>query len=437
MSETPSRQYVAYVVLLLSLVNVANYGQRMIVSILLPAIKSEVGLTDGQLGVLMGGGFALFYAIAGVPLTRFADRRGRVKWLSVAIGFWSLATGTFGLARTFTQMLAARIALGVGESICIPVSHSLLIDHVRPESRPTALGIHSTGAVVGATLALMLGGWLEATVGWRQALSLSAVSGLVLAVVIAATLRDPRKASAVASSPTGSALPLRAVVAHLLGLRSYLCVLVAVCIAMLVEFGLNQWLPSYYVREFGLPISEVGFRYGLTVAIGGIPGSLLGGWLTAWLSRRDIRWLVWFPAAMYTVALPVGLGMLLAPSAQSALLLNGAYSFAIFTTNGALWAACFAHVTPPMRATTSALTLLVAGVTGLALGPMLVGGISDALGTQSGSHSLRVSLVIVECLAVGVIVALLLAGRRIAREGQSEPESRAIPGPVAPLKDSA
>jgi MFS family permease len=408
-----------YVVLLLFLANVANYGQRMIVSILLPAIKSEVMLTDGQLGILVGGGFALFYALAGVPLSRFADRHGRVKWLSIAIAFWSAATGMFGLARSFIQMLAARVALGVGQSVCIPVSHSLLIDHVRPESRPFALGIHSTGGVVGATLSLVLGGWLEARVGWRQALTLSAAAGVVLALLIAVTLRDPRKAAGNASAVVDTALPLRTVIRRLLSLRSYLLVLLAVCISMLVEFGLSQWLPSYYVREFSLPVSEVGFRYGLTAAIGGIPGSLLGGWLTARLTRRDIRWLVWFPAIMYMLALPIGLSMLLASSVQIALLLNGLYAFTVYTTSGALWAACFAHVAPAMRATTSAITLFVAGVTGMALGPTLVGGMSDVLGSSyAGGHSLRTSLVFVECLAVGVIVSLLFAGRFIAREDQ-------------------
>jgi MFS family permease len=407
-----------YVVLLLFLANVANYGQRMIVSILLPAIKTEVALTDGQLGILVGGGFALFYALAGVPLARFADRRGRVKWLSIAIAFWSVATGMFGLARTFVQMLAARVALGVGQSLGIPVSHSLLIDYVRPESRPFALGIHSTGGVVGATLSLVLGGWLEAKVGWRQALMLSAASGLGLALLIAATLRDPRKADGNASVVVEPAPSLRTVIQRLLSLRSYLLVLLAVCISMLVEFGLNQWLPSYYVREFSLPVAEVGFRYGLTAAIGGIPGSLLGGWIAARLTRRDIRWLVWFPAMMYMVALPIGLCMLLVSSVQTALLLNGLYAFSVYTTSGALWAAGFAHVAPAMRATTSAVTLLVAGVTGMALGPTLVGGMSDVLSAHAGAHSLRTSLVSVECLAVGVIVSLLLAGRFIAREDQ-------------------
>jgi MFS family permease len=427
MRAPASSSYAAYVVLLLFLANVANFGQRMIVSILLPAIQADLALTDSQLGVMMGGGFALFYALAGVPLARFADRHGRVRWLSIAILFWSTATGLFGLTRNFLQMLAARIALGVGESVCIPTSHSLLADYVAAENRPFVLGLHSTGAVLGATLSLMLGGYLEMRVGWRHAMSYFSLSGCALAVLIFATLREPARRGAPVNAGTAP-MALREVVAHLLSLRSYVLVVVAVCFGMLVEFGLNQWLPSYYVREFSLSVSEVGFRYGTVVALGGIPGSILGGLLATYLTRRDIRWLVWFPAAMYLIALPLGLSMLLSQSVNAALALNGAYAFAIFTTNGALWAACFVHVPTLMRATTSAITLLVAGVTGLALGPALVGGISGALIARGGGHALQSSLVVVELLAVGVIVPLLLAAPYLRRE--HEDRNRAEPGSI-------
>jgi MFS family permease len=427
MRAPASSSYAAYVVLLLFLANVANFGQRMIVSILLPAIQADLALTDSQLGVMMGGGFALFYALAGVPLARFADRHGSVRWLSIAILFWSTATGLFGLTRNFLQMLAARIALGVGESVCIPTSHSLLADYVAAENRPFALGLHSTGAVLGATLSLMLGGYLEMRVGWRHAMSYFALSGCALAVLMLATLREPVRRGAPVTAGTAP-MALREVVAHLLSLRSYVLVVVAVCFGMLVEFGLNQWLPSYYVREFSLSVSEVGFRYGTVVALGGIPGSILGGLLATYLTRRDIRWLVWFPAAMYVIALPLGLSMLLSQSVNAALALNGAYAFAIFTTNGALWAACFVHVPTLMRATTSAITLLVAGVTGLALGPALVGGISGALIARGGGHALQSSLVVVELLAVGVIVPLLLAAPYLRRE--HEDRNRAEPGRI-------
>ena len=411
-----------YALLLLFLANVENYSQRLILSILLPGIKTDVALTDGQLGVLMGGGFGLFFALAGVPLARFAEQRGRVRWLSIAALFWSMATGFFGLARTFLQMLAARIALGVGESICVPTSHSLLTDYVKDEQRPFAFGLHSTGAVVGATLCLILGGYLEAHVGWRNALTLLACSGAVLGLVMIATLREPAHKTATAAAAVVRE-SLGEAIRHLLSIKSYVFVLIAVCFATLVEFGLNQWLPSYYVRQFSLPVSDVGFRYGLAVACGGIPGSLLGGLLATVLARRDIRWLVWFPAAMYACALPIGLSMLLASRAEVALLLNGLYAFVIFATNGPLWAASFIRVPPGMRATTSAITLLIAGLTGLTLGPALAGLLSDFWSSRVGTSSLQAALALqaalvsIEVMAVCVIIPLVLTAPHLAREG--------------------
>src|SRR5882672_8738114 len=259
-----SRTYAAYVVFLLFLANIANYGQRMMVSILLPAIKADVLLSDAQLGILMGGGFALMYAVAGVPLARFADRHGRGRWLAIALVFWSTTTALFGSTRAFSQMLAARIALGIGESLCIPTSHSLLTDYVAPENRAFAFGLHSTGAVVGVTLALILGGYLEASMGWRHAMVLAAVPGILLGLVIGATLREPPRTGVTATHADTNLVPLGEVISHLLSLKSYLWVLMAVCFGMLVEYGLNQWLPTYYVRQFGLSVADVGFRYGLT-----------------------------------------------------------------------------------------------------------------------------------------------------------------------------
>jgi MFS family permease len=418
--KTLSKGYAGYAVLFLFFANIANYGQRMVVSILLPGIKSDVGLTDGQLGILMGGGFAILYAIAGVPLARFAERRGRVKWLSISLAFWSLATGFFGLARTFLQMLAARAALGAGQSMCIPTSHSLLGDYVRPANRPFALGVHSAGGVLGATLAMVLGGYLGATMGWRHTVEIFALAGVVLAGVMALTLPDPSGGTPAAGSSERGHLPLRAAVARLIAVRSYVLVLISVCFAMLVEYGLNQWLPSYYVRQFALPVQSVGFHYGVAIALGGIPGSVLGGMVVASLSWRDVRWLVWFPAVMYIVGIPVGLSMLLVPSANVAFVLNACYAFAVYSTNGAIWAACFVHVPAELRATTSAITLLVAGIAGLAVGPVVVGILSDVLTTRLGPQSLQMSLVAVECLAILVVVPLLLAATFIDRERHAQ-----------------
>ena len=405
--------YASYALLLLFLANVENYSQRLILAILLPAIKTDLSLSDGELGVLVGGAFGLFFATAGVPLARFAERHGRVKWLSIAVVFWSAASCSLAAARTFLQMVLARIAVGVGQSVCIPTSHSLLTDYVEEEQRPFAFGVHSTGGVVGATVCLMLGGYLQAHLGWRDALLWIACPGVVVGALLILTLREPAHRRSLPSPNPAGVASLGEVIRELLAIRSYALVLVAVCFATLIEFGLNQWLPSYYVRQFGMSVSDVGIRYGLAVACGGIPGSLLGGLLATVLARRDRRWLVWFPAAMYGCALPVGLSMLLVSNADTALLLNGLYSFVIFTTNGALWAACFVGVPAPMRATTSAITLLVAGIMGLTAGPALAGALSDFWSSRLGDRSLQAALVSVEVLVVCVVVPLVLTARSL------------------------
>jgi MFS family permease len=351
-----------------------------------------------------------------VPLARLADRSVRKTFLAGAILFWSSATALFGATSTFGQMLAARVALGVGESTCIPTSHSLITDYVAPDNRPLAFGIHSTGGVVGVTLALIVGGYLVAEFGWRSTMVLAALPGFLLALLVYLTLREPARHGASPAAPDVRHFPLQAVARHLLATKSYLLILFAICFSLLVEFGLNQWLPSFYVRQFGLAVEDVGYAYGLAIASGGIPGSILGGLVANRLVRSDVRWLAWLPATMYAIGLPIGLSMLLAASAQQALVLNALYAFVIYATNGAFWAACFSSVPPMMRATTSAITLMVGGIFGVAIGPVLVGLISDYLAPRAGSHSLQASLVAVQCLAIVVVVVMLIAARYLRRE---------------------
>ncbi len=401
--------------LVLFLVNLENYGQRLIMSILLPAIKADVALTDGQLGILLGGAFGLCYAVAGVPLTRFADASGRLKCLSIALLFWSAATGMIGFARSFLHVLLARLALGLGQSVCIPTSHSLLTDYVAEDYRALAFGLHSSGGVAGATLCVMLGGYLQTRFGWRETLWLVAASGIALAILMSLVLREPKRVSdqGPAASSTSS-LPLLEVMRHLFRRRSYALVLVSVCLAMLLDVGMSLWLPSFYVRRFGLPVEQVGVRYGLVMAIGGLPGGLLGGWLANRLARRDVRWLVWFPAAMYLLAAPLGFSMLLVNDATFAFTLNTLYALCIYSTSGAFWAATFVKIPSSMRATTSAVTLLIAGLTGVSLGPVLVGGLSELWGSLGASRSLQAALLSLEVLSFCVVVPLLYAARPLS-----------------------
>jgi len=337
-------------------------------------------------------------------------------------------TALMGYAATVGHLLLARIGLGVGQAVCIPSSHSLISDYVPPDRRASALAIHSTGGVVGLALSLLIGGYLVSAFGWRTALIVASVPGFVVATLIYLTMREPPRGYADGRTSTPDRpLPFRRVVAHIASSRTYLFLLAAICLAVFVEFGLNQWLPSFYVRQLGMPIEQVGYYYGLAIAIGGAPGSVLGGLLADRLIRRDARWTLWFPAIAYAIAIPIGLLMLTRSDSTTALMLNGLYAFIVYANNGPMWAAVFLLFSSTMRATTSAITLLAAGSFGLALGPVFVGVISDGLMPSLGPASLRAALIVIACSTVFVVALLLFAARTLPSDLQLAPKA---PPPV-------
>jgi predicted MFS family arabinose efflux permease len=404
--------YAIYLVAVLLLVNVLNYGQRMLLAVLLPVIKADLSLSDTELGLLMGGLFGLCYALAAVPLARVADRLGRSLWLAGSLAVWSGITAGMGFAQSFTHLVAGRIGIGLAEAPAIPCSHSLIADHVPAERQALAFSVHSLGGVIGISAALALGGHLAATIGWRETFVWLGLPGVLVALLVLTTVREgERPATSATAGWRGMAEAMRL----LLSEPFYLLLLGAICVSVVVEFGLNQWLPTFYVRQFGLTMEDVGYRYGLAVAAGGIPGGLFGGLLCDRLMRRDRRWVVWMPAVMYAIAIPIGIAMLLAPSADIALLLNGAYGFLIYSTSGCFWAACLLLAPPDLRATASATALMVSSLTGLTLGPIIVGMLSDVLMAEHGRGSLRLALVAIESIAVLVIAALVMAGRNLER----------------------
>jgi MFS family permease len=193
-----------YVLFVLVLVYVFNFLDRQIVSILAERIKAHLGVSDAHIGFLYGTAFAVFYAVFGIPLGRLADVWDRRRLIAVGLAFWSLMTALSGLARSFGQLAAARIGVGVGEASASPAAFSLLSDTFPPARRATALAIYSSGIYVGAGLGLFLGGlivdrwdaaWagLEPPLGlhgWQVAFLAVGLPGLLLAVWVA-TLREP------------------------------------------------------------------------------------------------------------------------------------------------------------------------------------------------------------------------------------------------------
>lgn len=180
-----------YALILLTVVYSFNFIDRQLLAILQEGIKADLGLSDGQLGLLTGFSFALFYVIAGIPIAKWADRGNRRNIISISLFLWSLMTAVSGFVQNYVQLLLARIGVGIGEAGGSPPSHSIISDIFPAKSRASALGFYSTGVNIGILFGFLLGGWLNEIFGWRVAFMVVGAPGILLAIIVRLTLKEP------------------------------------------------------------------------------------------------------------------------------------------------------------------------------------------------------------------------------------------------------
>ena len=173
-----------------------NFIYRQILSILLEPIKQDLGLSDTALCMLTGFAFALFYATLGIPIARLADRGNRRNIIAGALTIWSVMTALSGLAQNFWHLLIARIGVGVGEAGCSPPAHSMIADYFPAENRATALGIYALGIPIGILFGFIAGGWINEFFGLRVAFFVVGIPGILLAVLVRWSLREPERGMA-------------------------------------------------------------------------------------------------------------------------------------------------------------------------------------------------------------------------------------------------
>ena len=180
-----------YALVVLTLVYTFNFIDRQLLSILQESIKVDLSLSDSQLGLLTGFAFAMFYVTAGIPIARLADRSNRRNIVAISVGLWSFMTAISGFVQNYAQLLAARIGVGIGEAGGSPPSHLIVSDIFPPEKRASALAFYSTGVNLGILFGFLFGGWLNEFFGWRVAFMVVGVPGIILAIIVRATVREP------------------------------------------------------------------------------------------------------------------------------------------------------------------------------------------------------------------------------------------------------
>ena len=371
-----------------------NFIDRQILGILVEPIKRDLGVSDTWMGLLTGLAFAVFYTVMGIPIARFADRANRRNLVALALAIWSGFTALQGAAQSFWQLVLFRIGVGVGEAGCSPPSHSILADYYPPNRRATALGIYSLGIPVGILFGFFVGGWMEEFFGWRWAFVVVGVPGLLLALLVRLTVREPPRGYSEQRTSEGEQPSIVEVARYLLARKSFVHMAIGGGVTAFVGYGLITWAAPFFMRTHGMSSGELGTWLGLIFGIPGGIGIALGGRLADRFGERDARWYLWIVAAALLVVVPVGLGVYLSDDATLALLflvvpvlLGNFYQATTFAQTQTL-------VGLRMRSVAAAILLFVLNIIGLALGPSAVGFLSDLLAPEFGNDSLRWALLI-------------------------------------------
>ncbi|MEK9871955.1 MAG: MFS transporter, partial [Gammaproteobacteria bacterium] len=382
--------------------------------------KQDLGLSDSALGLLTGFAVALFYATLGIPIARYADKGNRRNLIALALAIWSAMTALSGLAQNFWQLLAARIGVGVGEAGCSPPAHSMIADYFPAHKRATALGIYSLGIPVGILFGFLAGGWLNEFFGWRVAFFVVGVPGILLAILVRYTLREPARGMAEGRVDQVEQPGIKETFQFMWRKRSFRHLAFGGALTAFVGYGVVTWVPSFLIRSHGMETGEVGTWLGLILGIPGGIGIALGGYMADKLGARDTRWYLWIVSVALLAGVPFAFGVYLSDSALAALLflimpiaLGNFYQATTFSQTQGL-------ATLRMRSVAAAVLLFILNIIGLGAGPQAVGIVSDLLNPTYGQESLRYSLLIFSFVNIWSAYHYYVAGKYLEEELETD-----------------
>lgn len=437
-----------WVLILMTLTYTSSFMDRTVLSIIQNPIKQEFGLSDTQLGLLSGFAFALFYSVLGIPVARLAERMDRRWLIAVSLTIWSGATALGGLARSFTSLFALRVAVGVGEAGASPPAHSLITDFFPPSRRGTAFSIYSLGVSAGVLIGSIAGGYIAHSYGWRLTFVIFGAPGLLLALLIPLTLREPKRGRldpprvAAAADKVPS---LREVFRRFVQKRALFHCVAGASIAAFGAYSIISFSAPFFIRAHGATLPEAGVFLGLTGGLSAGVGIFFSGQITDWASRRDMRWAVWIPAIGLLLATPLYMAGFLVPAKSTAMAILLVAPALQYLYLGPTMGLMHNLVTPRMRATATAFLYLAVNLFGLGLGPVVTGFLSDRFSASlmtgelatrcvpgsvaartdelcraAAGSSIRWALVVVTLAFIWSAVHYMIASRSLRRDLQED-----------------
>jgi MFS family permease len=453
MSEDKSKYYV---LALLCCGNLLSTVDRNLIALVASDIQADFHLSDTQLSLLMGLAFVLFYAVAGIPIARIADRSTR-KWVvATGILLWSLMTSLTAFSKSFVHFLGTRMGVGVGEASLTPSAYSLLGDLFSREKLSMAIGIFGLGAGLGWGAALLLGGTVLSWLGNVQSLAIPFIGeihrwqvvflalglpGIALSALVALTVREPRRAELFSKrdtyrAPADPKGTLRDAVRVFRSQQTiYSWIFIGMSLNAVVGYGFLSWMPTYMIRSFGWSPSETGLRLGIAVVLGGAGSTVAAGYVTNLLFARGYSD---GPIRASIAALLVAAPLLIAAvTTDHSSLAVGLYTSGLFFVlmPATLSAIAVQYVTPNrQRATMAAAFVLTLNLVGFGLGPIFVALVTDHVFHSSarlGDSLLIVTACMLPLSIAGYLVCLpslrrTVGGLMALQDRAEAPGSRGI-----------
>jgi MFS family permease len=422
-NNTTSKSYRTFAIILLTIVYGFNFIDRQIVGILAPFIQKDLGLTNTELGLLIGLAFAIFYTLVAIPIAWLADRYSRVNILSIALATWSSFTALTGLATNFIQIGIARMGVGIGEAGGSPPSHSIISDLYPKEERASALGIYSMGIPLGVMAAYfataMLMGASGEEVNWRRIFIFLGLTGVVLAAIVKLTLREPSRGAMEFNDQIQiKKPPFMESLKTLLKIPAWWAMCLGIAFGSFVSYATSAFHTKYLVAldpsyDFKTLVIILGVMNGTTYA----GGAFFGARLADKWGKKDIRAYGWLPAISIALCLPIGMGAWWSSSIEMNLVFSTLFLLFLGVYLGPSFAIAQTLAPISMRAMSTALFFFILNMIALGGGPTFAGWLIDVFKENYGEvESIRYAMTVTSVLFIPSIISFMVVARVLPKD---------------------
>ncbi|PSL10853.1 sugar phosphate permease [Marinobacterium halophilum] len=414
-----------FMLALLALVYVFSYIDRHAIAIVLEPIKQEFGASDTLMGLLTGLAFAVLYGVLGIPLGRMVDRGAdRRVMISICCGLWSVATMACGMATSFWQLIIARMTVAVGEAGGMAPSVSMVADLYPKSRRSLAMSIFMLGPHIGILVAMVAGGYIAQTYGWRTTFIVFGLPGIFIAATLWFFTKDPGRGVFDSTEERRQAqlakdVSLMSQIKIIFKVRAFVLLCFACGTTGMVGYGYGIWAPTFLLRTYEMPLAQAGLLFGIASGISAAVGAIFSGWFCDRMIRRSTSWQLGLPLIGIMASLPMGIGFLLWPQSSSfsignlevpyAMLFCAGFSFFQGWWPSLTFTAVSHLLTSSQRALGAAFLNLFMTLIGAGFGPFLSGLLSDAYTSTMGADGLRWALVTILSLLLITSLLYLLA----------------------------